>query len=580
MASLVLGTLGNALGPVGGIVGGIVGGLIDSMILGRSQDPIEGPRLSDLKVANFDEGSPVPFVMGAVNRVPGQIIWMSELKEIEVRSGGGKGGASSSPVVIQYEYLVDVAVAFARQETAEFPIPKIWANGTLIYEQLGALDITSTVVSVSPYAIALSSGLCYGKPGEERIRYLHSGAGYSGNDYFFKDVVVGEPITISGCANARNNGTWIVVSKEPPSTLQSIFNPNASRITIRRCSHTWAQGYYWYQGCTDSSSCLAGVTEAAGSSIRFQQDVQTFNAYQVESVTTYNGASDQTPDPIIAAAVDEDGDDLVPAFRGTTYVVLKNLNVTKWGSTVPSFEALLDSGDGGTVGDAIAALLELNGSFNPDQYDVSSISGPLRGAVMMGIRPPLEMLQALMMVFDIDVQHRSVVDGSDIVARLIFFHKEDADVRTVADDDRGARQADSRDEEDVISITKNDDDPQPSDMNIQFLDPDQDLEPKSSNFRRNDATIYNQARVSLPITLTADEAYDLARKLMWQQMLSQGVEVRVSLPPTYIDVIEGDTLVVNDLAGRPLSCRVVGVDRGANGIIKAECVLDHAALYE
>src|SRR5262245_26127488 len=110
MASLVLGAVGSIfLGPIGGLVGGIVGGIIDQSIVMMLQDPIEGPRLDELRVPSFDEGSPCPWVQGSATRVPGQLLWVSKMREDKVTEGGKGGGGGTKTVA--YEYYIDVAVA-------------------------------------------------------------------------------------------------------------------------------------------------------------------------------------------------------------------------------------------------------------------------------------------------------------------------------------------------------------------------------------------------------------------------------------------------------------------------------------
>ncbi len=48
----------------------------------------------------------------------------------------------------------------------------------------------------------------------------------------------------------------------------------------------------------------------------------------------YPGSSDQQPDPLLEAI---EGEGLVPAYRGTAYVVLENLNLEQFGNRVPQF---------------------------------------------------------------------------------------------------------------------------------------------------------------------------------------------------------------------------------------------------
>ena len=239
MATMILGTLGSALGPIGQIIGGLAGSYIDQLIFGGLQDQtIEGPRVAELKIPNFEEGDPVPYVLGEEARVPGQIIWLSPIKEVKVESGGGggggKGGGPSAPVVIQYEYYVDVAVAFCRQAfTHAFPVRKLWANGTLIYEITDDYDKTDDGISVTQITNNKSVGNCINKSYEELIRFEHDGGSESN---FFAGLTSSEVVTISGNTDAVNNGAFQVVSIE-----QDTPTTGKSRLTVRRCFHDWQQ---------------------------------------------------------------------------------------------------------------------------------------------------------------------------------------------------------------------------------------------------------------------------------------------------------------------------------------------------
>ena len=52
------------------------------------------------------------------------------------------------------------------------------------------------------------------------------------------------------------------------------------------------------------------------------------------AMRVYSGAADQLPDPLMEAV---EGEGLVPAYRGTAYVVMENLNLEQFGNRVPQF---------------------------------------------------------------------------------------------------------------------------------------------------------------------------------------------------------------------------------------------------
>ncbi|HVT24435.1 MAG TPA: glycoside hydrolase/phage tail family protein [Rhizomicrobium sp.] len=150
MASLVLGTVGQAVGPslfgagfsafgisitgaqIGGAIGALAGSLIDSALMPGQHIVRQGPRLSDINVQSSTEGAPIPRVFGRI-RVAGQLIWASKFKETATttNTGGGKGFGSSVKVTeTDYTYSISFAVGLCAGVTTK--IGRVWADGKLV----------------------------------------------------------------------------------------------------------------------------------------------------------------------------------------------------------------------------------------------------------------------------------------------------------------------------------------------------------------------------------------------------------------------------------------------------------------
>jgi GTA TIM-barrel-like domain len=142
MASLVLSAAGAAagtavFGPAGALAGRLVGALAGSAIdralfANRRKILREGPRLTDLEVMASTEGAPISRVYGRA-RLPGQVIWATNLEEVVSSSsqttGGGKGmgGPAVTTTTTGYSYFANLAVG-----VCEGPIGavlRIWADG-------------------------------------------------------------------------------------------------------------------------------------------------------------------------------------------------------------------------------------------------------------------------------------------------------------------------------------------------------------------------------------------------------------------------------------------------------------------
>ena len=124
MATLLLTVVGTAIGgPLGGAIGGLIGQQFDSRIFGPGGR--EGPRLRDLAVTTSSYGQPIPRQFGRM-RVPGTVIWSTDLIESKTRQKGRKG----QPSTTVYSYSASFAVALSSTPLAR--VGRIWADGNLL----------------------------------------------------------------------------------------------------------------------------------------------------------------------------------------------------------------------------------------------------------------------------------------------------------------------------------------------------------------------------------------------------------------------------------------------------------------
>ncbi len=129
MATLVFSAVGTLLGgPVGGAIGALAGRQVDQTLFGGN---IQGPRLKELAVTASTYGEAIPRHFGKM-RVPGSIIWATDLVE-HSQTSGGKG----RPSVTTYTYTASFAVALASRPI--LGIGRIWADGNLLRGEAGDL---------------------------------------------------------------------------------------------------------------------------------------------------------------------------------------------------------------------------------------------------------------------------------------------------------------------------------------------------------------------------------------------------------------------------------------------------------
>lgn len=135
MGQLAVGLAGAGVGLAFGnpALGFTAGTFLGGLLFPPDPVRIEGPRREDLRVSSSTHGRPIPEGFGVI-RMPGNMIWSSQIREVQTTTEvGGKGGLGGpSQEQISYTYFVDASFAFA-QGPAE-AILRIWADGKVIYD--------------------------------------------------------------------------------------------------------------------------------------------------------------------------------------------------------------------------------------------------------------------------------------------------------------------------------------------------------------------------------------------------------------------------------------------------------------
>jgi hypothetical protein len=91
--SIAAATIGSA---IGGTVLGFAGSFIDQTfvfpaLFGKDSGSLQGPRIDDLRFMTASAGTPMHFCLGRAVRVPGQVIWLGNTREVtDEEEVGGK----------------------------------------------------------------------------------------------------------------------------------------------------------------------------------------------------------------------------------------------------------------------------------------------------------------------------------------------------------------------------------------------------------------------------------------------------------------------------------------------------------
>lgn len=197
MATIVLSTLGSMLGPLGQVVGALAGNAIDNALF--APEPREGVRLKELAVTGSSYGTPIARQYGKM-RVPGTIVWSTDLQEHRDKQNGGKG----APKTVTYSYSVSFAVALSSAPIDG--IGRIWADGNLLRGAAGDLKSAGTL-------------------------RVHKGHGHQPRDPLMEAVLGNECPAFRGCAYAVFEDLDLTdFGNRIPALSFEVIAGNASRL--------------------------------------------------------------------------------------------------------------------------------------------------------------------------------------------------------------------------------------------------------------------------------------------------------------------------------------------------------------
>lgn len=277
---------------------------------------------------------------------------------------------------------------------------------------------------------------------------------------------------------------------------------------------------------------------------------------RVESVTIYKGTSTQNPDPLIESYV---GVGNQPAHRHECYVVIKKLALADFGNQIPQLHFLVEDQTGARVGTAIENIIQWTDQ-DVSVVDTTRVAKCLNGYVVTGPQRTDKTLEPIMLAYDLAAQE---VDG-----RYVFFQRLEADVVTVLESDLSAREEGSGSVTRGLKFKDLPGPDLPSQVVVDFADPNVDLQKGSAQDRRYTAPEENVAQFDIPITFTHGQGRLAARRIL-RTIWSQRQRVELSLPPKYFSIAESDILEVT-YQGEEYRIRVTQVDRGYNYLVFVE----------
>ncbi len=558
--------------PIGAIIGAIVGAAVGVGVSIASRylkkDPYEdyqAPEPDRRKNKTADEGNPCPVGYGHLVRFPGQVIWMSAIIPDEISQTVPAKGKSTQVIVVDHRYVCDIAIAWCRNFTID--VKRIYANGEVIHDS--SLDLANeiNVTSVRAYVVLTGSTV-----NQKELEYIEFKIPISAFDPTAKPWVTNDYYTIS-------RGAGGIVANEGRLQLTKFVTEGSHKLaTFIKCIATvLADG-------TTTGCPQGGGGSHGAATYTFTRDNVSENRQYMDGVAHHHGERfPQGLDPEVGyfpPVLDQELGGI--AYTGTTYSEIRRLNVTKWGSTIPRFEALIEIHDGPELASKVLERIIARGdSLKGTEINVSAVTGDVRGYVMMGPTTTLSAVQEFMSFYLLEAHEGFGFSGDDVFLPQLIFQPRDAGLIFFPRDvDVGAHAFGSEGIRDEL-ITVEDGRQLPNHMVLSYIDAEKSMQVGSVEYINVSAgnVTPRTTRMQTDFVLTSGEARQHAKTFL--QLAQQNVDgFKATLPPSWIALRPGDRLdwPALQLADRP-RVRLAQVTRGQDSVLEIEGTIDDALIY-
>jgi hypothetical protein len=326
--------------------------------------------------------------------------------------------------------------------------------------------------------------------------------------------------------------------------------------------------------CTGEPNTLNTVQKIYADNI-VVYDVNQPSADNIITPRFYQGTETQLADPLIISTA---GNTMLPAgtdnpaFRGLNYMVIQDMLLTSFGDSIPNFSVELSSGV--TYASQVITDIVRQLGVNPStQLDVTLVTAiPVTGLISAsridgksGIQPILDAYTVDLI--DVDGKVKAVPRGMDPVATITF---DDLGAQTIGS---GMSPSTQR-----LIKTRADDLILPQRVDVAYYSPTIDFQQATQSAIRQSAKSNLYVSQSYPLTLTDNEAVQLANRVIYTAWVER-VKYAGNLMPKWAALIASDVIMLQtDVEGTLVRARVIEAEAGLPGEIKCKFLPDDETL--
>jgi hypothetical protein len=283
------------------------------------------------------------------------------------------------------------------------------------------------------------------------------------------------------------------------------------------------------------------------------------------TLRVYQGTFSQTPDPTMEA---EDGMGNVPAYLGSAYCVIDDLELETWGGSLPSeIEFVVEEAVECTLRRVVTTMADASG------IDLASVSSGdltrlVRGLIISTPASVSEAFTPLVQVYQFDV--------ADQGGQLRFITRGRYPKTTVTEDQLAGHLS-GEEQPERIRFQRQAETLQPREVTVNFIDPDRGYQPNSQSAHRSGGSAQSNIVVETGLTLSAADAKRAADEIMWEAWA--GRQVASTTTDETRDDIQAAQVHAFQTPNGIDTFRVVRRSKGANNVIRLELRADRPLIY-
>lgn len=275
--------------------------------------------------------------------------------------------------------------------------------------------------------------------------------------------------------------------------------------------------------------------------------------------TWHDGDESQTVNSTIASLESDS-----PAYQGTAYFVLTDLQLSDFGNRIPSFSVDIET-DPVTVGDILSDLFQSVGLL-PAEFDVAAATASVPGFVVTSRASIRDAVNQLLVAYGYDLVE---VDG-----KLTVVAKGGSSIATISAGELAATSGGSP----VATLNRSRGmaSELPGRVDVSFYDAEASNQAGLQSDVRQTADVDNVSTIALAISMTGDEAREIAARELDRAYI-EADRYGFTLPPKYLYLAPADVVTVPTNTG-DVRVRVTRLGLAPLGEVKVEAVADSAAV--